>query len=102
MELQRSQQNSSHQHSKKSKPSRRLSTYVWVALYRVYLRKRVKKTRHRIRVLKEWISTEESYNCDISLAVKVIKARMFEKKMINVEESRILCPEFEGMIGLSN
>ena len=87
----------SHQIKKKG---RYLSFFMVLAI--VKMRRRSKKSRHRKYVLQEWLNTQRSFNVDLNLAIKHIKEPLLQHKLINQNQARILCSDFEQMVTLSN
>ena len=68
----------------------------------VKMRRRSKRSRHRKYVLQEWLNTQRSYNVDLNLAIKYIKEPLLHNQLINQNEARILCSDFQQMVTLSN
>lgn len=73
---------------------------VYAIIFAKQVRKQVKKSKYRQNILTEWLNTENSYNTDLKLALSHIKEPMLAGQIITHEESKILFPEFEGMIQL--
>ena len=73
----------------------------FVVLAIIKMRRRSKRSRHRKYVLQEWLQTERSYHCDLSLAIKHIRNPLLNLKLIDHEGARVLCSDFEQMVTLS-
>ena len=64
-------------------------------------KKMAKKSKHRLNILKEWAFTEEGYIRDLHLIMEQIQKPLNEKKLITDEEDRILFPNINSIIKLS-
>ena len=64
-------------------------------------KKMAKKSKHRLNIMKEWAYTEEGYIKDLYLIIDQIQKPLQEKKLINDEEDRLLFPNINSIIKLS-
>lgn len=87
-------------HSLSDKP---IPTLTFIKIQRMVKRwrRRAKNSRHRLMVLKEWITTERNYIRDLELIVAKIEQPMRKSDLLTPEQLQVVFPNVDVLITLS-